>query len=56
MLQLSAQGALPAELTVVVGPIVTQAFWQFITSVSQLTRQAVELSPCRSGVGANGVG
>src|SRR5260370_1409457 len=44
VVQLRVQGALPAGFRVpVVGPTTTQAFWQFITWVSQATKQAVDV-------------
>src|SRR5437764_15041966 len=47
---------LPALAAWVTGPTLTQAFWQFITCVSQLTRQAVLVCDEISGVGATGMG
>ena len=44
VVQLRVQGELPAGFRVpVVGPTTTQAFWQFITWVSQATKQAVDV-------------
>ena len=48
---------MPAGLGVpVAGPTTTQAFWQFMTCVSQLTRHAVEVCDDINGVGTKGVG
>ena len=44
VVQLRVQGELPAGFRVpVAGPTTTQAFWQFITWVSQATKQAVDV-------------
>jgi hypothetical protein len=57
VVQFSVHGAVPAGLEVlVVGPTVTQAFWQFMTCVSQLTRQAVDVCDDINGVRVSGTG
>ena len=56
-MQFKLQGALPAGFTApVVGPTTTQAFWQFMTCVSQATKHAVDVCDDIKGVGVNGTG
>jgi hypothetical protein len=57
LVQLRVHGAVPAGLGVpVAGPTTTQAFWQFMTCVSQPTWQAVDVCDDINGVGTKGIG
>jgi hypothetical protein len=56
VVQLREHGAVPAGLGVVTGPTTTQVFWQFMSCVSQLTKQAVDAGDDSNGVGASGIG
>jgi hypothetical protein len=61
VVQLRVQAAVVPEgvagaTVVAIGAAATQAFLQFMTCVSQLTRQAVEVCEEISGVGTNGAG
>ena len=56
-MQLRLQAELPPGFTVLaVGPTTTQAFWQLMTCVSQVTEQAVDVCGDINGVGASGAG
>ena len=56
-MQLRLQAELPPGFTVLaVGPTTTQAFWQVMTCVSQVTEQAVDVCGDINGVGASGAG